>query len=316
MAIAGLGALAPMNTKRVGHAAALAGPSVARQAAEGDRLRLSGRLATRGSLAASPSPTDPKAKAVRDPRAFAPYLQDQRDLEATRNACGTTSAAMLLSFLAGKPGSSTIAQLDAKHRAFNGPSSPHNLAEALAAGGKNHVSVKQNSNLEELGRFVDQGTPALVLIDPDGKGDDSTLHYVLVTGVVRDAQGQIAKLHIADPSGDAAKGPNPRRQLKTMAAADFDAKWSNLKLLNQDAQLNRVIIAATPKEGGVRFRGADGQVRAAEKLWRPQNESLGFLPKLIDLGLDVGNTADATTTWVGESAGKLGDWGRSVWPFG
>lgn len=289
MAIAMTGAAAPLALRSAALAAkpvAASGTAPAR--AGGDRLSL------------SPS-------APRDPRNFAPYLQDQRDRAGTLNACGTTSAAMLLSYLKGKPGAVGIDQLDAHFRAFNGPTSPHNVASALAAHGQ-AVALKQGSNLEELGRFVDQGTPALVLIDPDGNGADQTLHYVLVTGVERDAQGQVSKVKIANPWGDDAAGPNASRQLETMAAADFDQKWAHLKFMGQSAQMDRVLIAAKPQDDSVAFRGADGQVRRGDGLWQPKNEGLGVVPKLIDWGLDVGNAADAVVGWGGGVAKKVGGW--------
>lgn len=271
-------------------------------------------VAGRPLVASGPSPAPVggdrlslSAPALRDPRNFAPYLQDQRDREGTLNACGTTSAAMLLSYLKGKPGSVTIDQLDARFRAFNGPTSPHNVASALEAHGQ-QVAVKQGSNLDELGRLVDQGTPALVLIDPDGNGSDQTLHYVLVTGVVRDAQGQVAKVKIANPWGDAAPGPNASRQLETMDAADFDQKWADLKFMGHSAQMDRVLIAAKPQDASVAFRGADGQTRSGDRLWQPKDEGLGVVPKLVDWGLDVGNAADAVVGWGGGVAKKVGGW--------
>lgn len=305
MALAKVGAAAPMERRVLGLKAPKEGPAhqpVWPQAWGPDRLLLRG-----------PSQGKSEALPPRDLRHFAPFLQDQVDRSSTRNACGTTSAAMVLSYWAGKPGAVTAPELDAHFRAFNGPTSPQNVAEALASRGL-AVSLKQGSTLEELGRFVDQGSPAIVLVDPDGQGQDQTLHYLVVRGVERDASGRVQEVLIANPWGDEAPGPQATEQLQRWSAADFDRKWAKLHILGHGVQLDRVLIAALPRDDRP-VVDAQGKTQPAQALWRPANEGLGLLPAAADLLLDMGNWLDRGLELGGHAIDRLGEAAEKLWPF-
>jgi hypothetical protein len=134
-------------------------------------------------------------------------------VQGQSNACGTTSLAMILSFLTG----TTIDRHDIDHqiRRLDVFSSPRDLITyarqaGLPAEGYNHGSQ------EELTRFIDAGTPCQLLISADGSHDLSRLHMV------------VAVAHRPDPltGGDLFLLHNPARGTVELPGPELERLWA------------------------------------------------------------------------------------------
>lgn len=199
-----------------------------------------------------------RAQALAAPqrRALTIPLYDQHD-GADRNACGTTSAAMLIDTFAGA-GHTHHSDLDRRMRPFDLYGAPQRLADAIGERGC-RVGLRTGANAETVRTLIDQGVPAIALIDPSGPGVGNGLHYVVVRGYETDAAGALTQVSIHDPSGG---------QAYDMPWADFEGRWSNLTLKGVPTTLDRVLISAVPKDDRP-IAGGDGETRSASSIALP-----------------------------------------------
>lgn len=181
---------------------------------------------------------------------------DQHD-GADRNACGTTSASMLIDTFAGT-GRTHHGDLDARMRPFDLYGAPQRLADAIGERGF-RVGLRTGADAETIRGLIDQGAPAIALIDPAGPGVGNGLHYVVVRGYETDASGALSRVAINDPAGG---------QAYDMPWADFEGRWSNLTLKGVPTTLDRVLISAVPKDDRP-VAGADGTTRGASSIALP-----------------------------------------------
>jgi len=134
--------------------------------------------------------------------------------QGSTNGCGTTSLAMILSYLTGQ--NITQADIDKAIRRMDVFTSPGDLLEfardqGLAAEGYN------NGTWEEMKGFIDRGLPCQALITADGSIDLGKLHYIAITGYGTDpATGEEYVIY-----HDPATGKE-----ETMPLAEFKQKWS------------------------------------------------------------------------------------------
>ena len=111
--------------------------------------------------------------------------------QGNTNACGTTSLAMISTFL-GRP--VTHEQIDASIRNVDIGSAPDNLVSWAREHGL-EASMKNEASFDDITRMIDQGLPPMALIDP-GSSRDFLSHYVVVSGYERGADGKVSKLHL------------------------------------------------------------------------------------------------------------------------
>lgn len=225
--------------------------------------------------------------------------------QGNSNACGTTSMTMILQFWGHNV---TRQQVDANIRRSNladMPTAPDLIVLNARARGM-RAELQTGSSLDDLARMVDAHVPVQVLLDPmdeNGRFDSSdvNLHYMVVTGVERDAQGRVTHVLGNDPAG----GGTFRH-----TAENFERAWSNLKLKGVPVGINRLIISMVPNN------------RHYQHIQLPANGLLGdiFSPsRLAREGIAVTalvvNGADAVVTggaaagrWVGNQATRFGRW--------
>ncbi len=209
----------------------------------------------------------------RDLTGYARFLEDQ----GNTNGCGTTSLGSIMSYWQNQPGSHTRRKLDQVCRAGDNTTSIHRLLSyandhGMRAGAKNHAS------LADLRRYTDLGCPVQVLIEPKS-GKDGMLHYVTVIGVDTDARGNVTGVKLADPDGGA---------IKTLPAAKFEQRWSDLALWGVGTGIDRVMLVHLP-ETPVTVRGRDGKLRSTADIAVPKGRGLGFRAFLGHLVLETKN---------------------------
>lgn len=175
------------------------------------------------------------------------------------NACGTTSLANVMTYW-GMP--RTHEQIDQAVRPFDLFSAPDKLVSYAQDNGL-RAELKNGASLEDLAHAVDQGTPPIVLIDPDND-KNANLHYVSVTGYNRDPSGKVSELAIADSAGG---------YRYTVPAADFQKQWDKLKMEGVSTGLDNVMITTVPKDNRP-VVGGDGVTRNADQIQLPKS-SLG-----------------------------------------
>jgi hypothetical protein len=166
------------------------------------------------------------------------------------NGCGTTSLAMIMSYL-GVP--ETQGDIDSSIRRADVFTSPTDIldfarSKGLEAEGYNHGS------LDEMKSFIDKGIPCQALIDVTGDGNPSNMHYVAVVGYGKDADGN-AYVKIHDPATGTTKD---------VPEADFEKMWSNTPL-GFDHYFNAFAPAGTDLPPS-RFDGIEGTLAAADGL--------------------------------------------------
>jgi predicted double-glycine peptidase len=129
------------------------------------------------------------------------------------NGCGTTSLAMIATYLTGKP--VTQGEIDKSIRRMDIFVSPQDLidtarARGLTAEGYNHGS------LQEVRAMIDRGIPVEALINSDGRYNPGVdgLHYVVVTGYDRRAD----TIRFRDPNG---------RDM-VVKSGDFEKMWKSV----------------------------------------------------------------------------------------
>jgi ABC-type bacteriocin/lantibiotic exporter with double-glycine peptidase domain len=143
--------------------------------------------------------------------------------QGTTNGCGTTSLAMITSYLTGRPISQ--AQVDHEVRRMDIFSPPGELVEFARARGLS-AEMYNNGSIDELKGFLDRGIPCQALISSDNSGSLTTLHYVAVVGYGVDDKGkEYVILH--DPNkGDDPSTPGLEGGLVRMSMDEFKSKWS------------------------------------------------------------------------------------------
>ena len=190
------------------------------------------RTVARDSLAISGA-----AKAGPTARTLDVKPQNQYDGK-DKNACGTTSLAMVLDlFCPGRPGN-IHGVIDREIRRADLFSTP----DKLASYAENHglrAAVKSDASLSDLRGSLDKGLPVQVAIDPDGDKSDFTTHFVVVEGYEQDASGKITAVKISDPAG---------AKKYTLDAETFMKRWSDLSFGNVASGMDRVMITYAPKD--------------------------------------------------------------------
>lgn len=192
-------------------------------------------------------------------------LHDQYD-GSDRNACGTTSASMILDYLEGGRGGRHHSQMDREMRNHDLFSAPDRLLDYAQRNGF-RAALKNGASPEDIKHLVDRGLPAQALIDPEGRGKGNTLHYVAIRGYQADPSGQVASVKINDPAGG---------QTYDMPWGEFESKWSDLTLKGHQVGLDRVLLSYAPQSGLI--QGTDGVKRAASTIRLPG----GSYPGLAD----------------------------------
>lgn len=151
--------------------------------------------------------------------------------QGSANACGTTSLAMILSYLLGRP--VTKDEIDSAIRRWDTFSSPNDLLEfarglGVAAEGYN------NGTWEEVKGMIDKGYPVQAMIQadytyPDGSSV-SGQHYVAITGYGTDPTTGEEYVLFHDPNlGDDPSTPNVNEgQEMRLPLSEFKKMWDNV----------------------------------------------------------------------------------------
>src|SRR5262249_53203491 len=137
--------------------------------------------------------------------------------QGNTNGCGTTSLAMIVSYLTGK--SITEADIDKQIRRMDVFTAPRDLldyarSQGLAAEGYNHGSW------DEMMSYIDRGLPCQALIDVTGDNSITHMHYVAVTGHGRNADGSEYVIIHNPATGTEQK----------LSRDEFEKKWSSTPL--------------------------------------------------------------------------------------
>ncbi|HEY9721869.1 MAG TPA: C39 family peptidase [Oscillatoriaceae cyanobacterium] len=250
--------------------------------------------ALRATTGTAPTPNARAADtAPRDASNFARFQQDQMDGVNGDNACGTTSLSMLLNFWKNQPGAYTHDKIDPVIREWGTFTTPEQVVDYAQSQGLRAVA-RNNSSLSDLLGFVDKGVPVQVLIDPTGTGVDIYLHYVDVVGTVKDKQGKVRALKIADPGNPAGSAP------VTISLADFEKQWGHLRYKSVDTGVNNLMIPMLPK-ADVPVKGPDGVVRQTKDIALPPANNLGWRLAVVNWGANLKN--DVAHLWRQLSAG-------------
>jgi hypothetical protein len=168
------------------------------------------------------------------------------------NGCGTTSEAMILTYLLGRP----VQPYDIDHqiRTVNSFTSPEDMVRYAQRQGLS-AEMYNHGTLNELEGFVARGIPCQVMISDDKSGDLSTLHYVDVVGFGKDALNRDCVV-VHDP----ARPDGGRAQY--MLLKDFTDKWST-----PPAGFDNFFIAYAPGSTTLppsRRDGIEGSLATAE----------------------------------------------------
>src|SRR5207302_11412728 len=138
------------------------------------------------------------------------------NIKQTGNSCGTTSLAMVLSYMTGKP--YTQAQIDKAIRRMDVFTAPKQLLEYARSQGAEAEGYNKGSWDEMMG-YVDKGLPAQALIDVSADGSVTNMHYVDIVGHGRDANGEFVMIH------NPATGAEEK-----LTRAEFEKKWGSTPL--------------------------------------------------------------------------------------
>ena len=173
-----------------------------------------------------------------------PGLERMPTYKQRGNGCGTTSGAMILSYLTGRP--YTQDALDQAIRKLDVFTSPRDLLEFARTQGVNAEGYNKSS-WDEVEGFLNQGCPVQALIKAgDGIG---SLHYVAITGV--DRQRNLVRYR------DPATGTDG-----TASLSEFEQKWNNAAL-GFDPYMNVYAPRGTSLPPS-RFQGIEGVIIAAD----------------------------------------------------
>lgn len=226
-----------------------------------------------------------------------PYNQGQAvdpetGVTASQQSCGTTSLAMLMNHL--KPGSADQSAIDHEIRRSNKGSftSPTDIVDYADRHGF-RAAMTNNASVEDLARMIDQGVPVQVLMEPlasDGKPgpnpDDLGIHYTVVNGYTRGADGRVQDVIVSDPWG----------LHYSMPAADFERHWGDLRLKGVSTGLSHLMITMVPQDGTI--RRPDGKAVAASSVVLPTAgaaDPVWPMTTLAGAAMDVRNAVVAPT---------------------
>ncbi|MBM3269248.1 MAG: C39 family peptidase [Candidatus Sericytochromatia bacterium] len=186
--------------------------------------------------------------------------QDQFANTTDRNACGTTSLAMIMDYwYPGRKGNDHFT-IDKEIRRADLFSTPDNLARYAESHGL-RASVKTEASLSDIKYALDRGLPVQVVIDPDGDKSDFVTHFVVVEGYETDASGKITRLRISDPAGG---------DKYTLDADTFMKRWTDLHYSGVPSGMSRMMITYAPKDNRP-ITGLDGVTRRANDIKLPGN---------------------------------------------
>lgn len=279
----------PAPPRRPESAPTSADAAARRAQMSGDRQTVGGGTARSGMSLGGSAPT-PRGRNARD---FDRFLMNQYD-GADKNACGTTSMSMVLNFWKNKPGEYTHQRVDSEVR--RGPdmfSSPKNLIDYARDQGFRSEG-KNNSSIDDLKGYLDQGVPVQVLIDPNKDGGDAVLHYVNVVDYEADQDGKITDVVIADPAGG---------DQETMPVSEFQEKWGSLEFMGAPSGVNNLMLVHLPGEN-TPVVGKDGVTRNSDDIELPPQA--GFLSRALGLQFGAGIAgADVLADVVNEGAETL-----------
>ena len=170
--------------------------------------------------------------------------------QGSTNGCGTTSLAMIMTYLTGQP--ITQGDIDKAIRRMDVFTSPGDLLEfardkGLAAEGYN------NGTWEEMKGFIDQGLPCQALISADGSSNPGSMHYIAITGYGTDPATGKEFVTFHDPA-TGAEGK--------LGLDEFKQKWS-APPLGFENYFNVYGPPGTDLPSS-RFDGIEGTMAAAE----------------------------------------------------
>jgi hypothetical protein len=177
-----------------------------------------------------------------DGQATMPLLNQGRS-----NGCGTTSLAMILTFLGVER---TQTEIDAEMRRQDIFAAPNDLAQYARGVGLN-AKMYNHGTAQELVHFVDQGVPTQILTTADGSGDPAKMHYVVITGYERQQDGSVS-----------FEVQNPWGVHQTWSAEELDARWGNTPF-----GFDHFYMAVAASEADLpsgRTKGVEGTLNAAD----------------------------------------------------
>jgi hypothetical protein len=159
--------------------------------------------------------------------------------QGSSNGCGTTSLAMIASYLTGRH--VDRGEIDRAMRRMDIFSAPDQLVD-VARGMGLEARMYNDGSFAELERMVAAGVPCQAIISADGSGDLRTLHYVAVVGHGRDDETGEEYVMLHDPNfGDDPATAGQEGGIVRMPRAQFEDRWSR-----PPAGLDRFFIAYAP----------------------------------------------------------------------
>lgn len=138
------------------------------------------------------------------------------------NGCGTTSLAMIMSYL-GIP--TTQANVDHEVRRSDIFSPPAQLVDYAREHGL-EAEMYNNGTWNELKSYVDRGIPTQCVISADNSGDFATLHYVAVVGYGTDPTTGKDYVLLHDPNDPFNPVTGTAQTVVRMELDEFMSKWS------------------------------------------------------------------------------------------
>lgn len=163
------------------------------------------------------------------------------------NGCGTTSLAMIMTFLGEMR---TQADIDTEVRRRDIFSAPNDLVEYARDAGLN-AEMYNHGTAAELAHLVDQGIPTQILTTADGSGDASRMHYVVITGYEVEKDGSLSfEVH------------NPWGVKQTWTAEQLEERWGNVPY-----GFDHFYLAVAPADVDLppsRTDGVEGTLNAAD----------------------------------------------------
>lgn len=204
-----------------------------------------------------------------------------------RNACGTTSLAMIAQYFGRNV---TPQEIDRTSRSFGLFTSPDNLLSWARNNGF-RAEMKNDASIDDLTRMIDQGVPPMCLVD-SGSRTDIQLHYVVVSGYDRGPDGEVSRLRLSDPMG----------RLREVTPEQFLREWDDIPFVGVRTGERRLMMTFVP-EGNRPITAPDGTVRPASSIELPKS-SLG-----ADLrNMPVRNLQDGVSDVLnGIRRGRVGD---------
>jgi len=148
--------------------------------------------------------------------------------QGTANACGTTSLAMIMSYL-GVP--ETKDQIDAEIRRWNTFTSPEDLVDFARSKGL-EAEGYNNGSWEDVKSQIDQGHPVQCMIQADYDYGDGTAihgqHYVAITGYGTDPTTGEEYVTFHDPNKGVGDPNTPTPHDIKMPLSKFKEMWGGI----------------------------------------------------------------------------------------